>query len=188
MEQQQWPDICRLQGNGDTIGPRPDGRHSSGRLSLVCPSSFSSSPESARCLQHLCRLQIRRCLGRLRLRSPVFMSFLPLPGRLKDYILYREFDLYGQQAGWRSSEETKLKKVTFKVPFPVFHNRVKYSSSNYNMSQKLLERFNLTYFHCSNKQSGRWQMQKMLLNNWSVVEANIHDVSWSEGTHGQSLL
>ncbi|XP_075881309.1 dynein axonemal heavy chain 12 [Nelusetta ayraudi] len=48
--------------------------------------------ENSRCLQHLCRLRIRRCLGRLRLRSPVFMSFLPLPGRLKDYILYREFD------------------------------------------------------------------------------------------------
>ncbi|XP_037608530.1 dynein heavy chain 12, axonemal-like [Sebastes umbrosus] len=67
MEQQQWPDICRLQ-------------------------------ENARCLQHLCRLRIRRCLGRLRLRAPVFMSFLPLPGRLKDYILYREYDLYGRQS------------------------------------------------------------------------------------------
>ncbi|XP_034535658.1 dynein heavy chain 12, axonemal-like [Notolabrus celidotus] len=67
MEQQQWPDICRVQ-------------------------------ENARCLQHLCRLRIRQCLGRLRLRSPVFMSFLPVPGRLKDYILYREYDLYGQQS------------------------------------------------------------------------------------------
>ncbi|CAJ1052008.1 dynein heavy chain 12%2C axonemal-like [Xyrichtys novacula] len=55
--------------------------------------------ESVRCLQHLCRLRIRQCLGRLRLRSPVFMSFLPLPGRLKDYIQYREYDLYGQQSG-----------------------------------------------------------------------------------------
>ncbi|XP_018518841.1 dynein axonemal heavy chain 12 [Lates calcarifer] len=54
--------------------------------------------ENARCLQHLCRLRIRRCLGRLRLRSPVFMSFLPLPGRLKDYILYREYDLCGRQS------------------------------------------------------------------------------------------
>uniref|UniRef100_A0A3Q3KH77 SOCS box domain-containing protein n=1 Tax=Monopterus albus TaxID=43700 RepID=A0A3Q3KH77_MONAL len=67
MEQQQWPDICRLQ-------------------------------ENVRCLQHLCRLRIRRCLGRLRLRSPVFMSFLPLPGQLKDYILYREYDLYSRQS------------------------------------------------------------------------------------------
>ncbi|KAM3849980.1 dynein axonemal heavy chain 12 [Diretmus argenteus] len=54
--------------------------------------------ENVRCLQHLCRLQIRRCLGRLRLRAPVFMSFLPLPGQLKNYILYREYDLYGQQS------------------------------------------------------------------------------------------
>uniref|UniRef100_A0A8C2WCE9 Ankyrin repeat and SOCS box containing 14 n=1 Tax=Cyclopterus lumpus TaxID=8103 RepID=A0A8C2WCE9_CYCLU len=68
MEQQQWPDICRLQ-------------------------------ENARCLQHLCRLQVRRCLGRLRLRSPVSMSFLPLPWRLKDYVLYREYELYGRQSG-----------------------------------------------------------------------------------------
>ncbi|XP_076600251.1 dynein axonemal heavy chain 12 [Chaetodon auriga] len=67
MEQQQWPDICRLQ-------------------------------ESARCLQHLCRLRIRHCLGRLRLRSPIFMSFLPLPGRLRDYILYREYNLYLQSS------------------------------------------------------------------------------------------
>uniref|UniRef100_UPI0037E73AA3 dynein axonemal heavy chain 12 n=1 Tax=Semicossyphus pulcher TaxID=241346 RepID=UPI0037E73AA3 len=67
MEQQQWPDICRLQ-------------------------------ENARCLQHLCRLRIRRCLGRPRLRSPVFMSFLPLPARLKDYVLYSEYDLCSQQS------------------------------------------------------------------------------------------
>ncbi|XP_059184474.1 dynein axonemal heavy chain 12-like isoform X2 [Centropristis striata] len=55
--------------------------------------------ENARCLQHLCRLRIRRCLGRLRVRSPVFMSFLPLPERLKDYVQYREYDLYGRQSG-----------------------------------------------------------------------------------------
>ncbi|KAI1890354.1 hypothetical protein AGOR_G00152870 [Albula goreensis] len=52
--------------------------------------------ENVRCLKHLCRLKIRDCMGRLRLRAPVFMSFLPLPDRLKDYILYREYDLYGQ--------------------------------------------------------------------------------------------
>nr|XP_020655562.1 ankyrin repeat and SOCS box protein 14 [Pogona vitticeps] len=51
---------------------------------------------NARSLQHLCRLRIRKCLGRLRLRCPVFLTFLPLPNRLKDYILYKEYDLYGQ--------------------------------------------------------------------------------------------
>ncbi|XP_030585156.1 dynein heavy chain 12, axonemal [Archocentrus centrarchus] len=49
--------------------------------------------ENARSLQQLCRLRIRRSLGRRRLRSPVFMSFVPLPARLKDYILYRDYDL-----------------------------------------------------------------------------------------------
>ncbi|XP_065115373.1 dynein axonemal heavy chain 12 [Paramisgurnus dabryanus] len=53
--------------------------------------------ENVRGLQHLCRLKIRSCLGRLRLRAPVFMSFLPLPDRLKQYILYKEYDLYSQQ-------------------------------------------------------------------------------------------
>uniref|UniRef100_H2SGL2 Ankyrin repeat and SOCS box containing 14 n=1 Tax=Takifugu rubripes TaxID=31033 RepID=H2SGL2_TAKRU len=55
--------------------------------------------ENARRLKHLCRLRIRRCLGRLRLRSPVFMSFLPLPGRLKDYLLYREYDMCSGTSG-----------------------------------------------------------------------------------------
>uniref|UniRef100_A0A8C1JJS8 Ankyrin repeat and SOCS box containing 14a n=1 Tax=Cyprinus carpio TaxID=7962 RepID=A0A8C1JJS8_CYPCA len=52
--------------------------------------------ENVRCLQHLCRLKIRACLGRLRLRAPIFMSFLPSPDRLKQYILYKEYDLYAQ--------------------------------------------------------------------------------------------
>ncbi|XP_042305064.1 ankyrin repeat and SOCS box protein 14 isoform X2 [Sceloporus undulatus] len=51
---------------------------------------------NARSLKHLCRLRIRKCLGRLRLRCPVFLTFLPLPNRLKEYILYKEYDLYGQ--------------------------------------------------------------------------------------------
>ncbi|KAG9335129.1 hypothetical protein JZ751_005601 [Albula glossodonta] len=49
-----------------------------------------------RSLKHLCRLKIRDCMGRRRLRAPVFMSFLPLPRSLKDYILFREYDLYNQ--------------------------------------------------------------------------------------------
>ncbi|XP_066101471.1 ankyrin repeat and SOCS box protein 14 isoform X1 [Saccopteryx bilineata] len=52
-----------------------------------------SNPRS---LKHLCRLKIRKCMGRLHLRCPVFMSFLPLPNRLKAYVLYKEYDLYGQ--------------------------------------------------------------------------------------------
>ncbi|XP_043934697.1 ankyrin repeat and SOCS box protein 14 isoform X2 [Protopterus annectens] len=51
---------------------------------------------NTRSLKHLCRLKIRKCMGRLHLRCPVFMTFLHLPKRLKDYILYKEYDLYGQ--------------------------------------------------------------------------------------------
>ncbi|XP_006892272.1 PREDICTED: ankyrin repeat and SOCS box protein 14 isoform X1 [Elephantulus edwardii] len=50
-----------------------------------------------RSLKHLCRLKIRKCMGRLHLRCPVFMSFLPLPNRLKAYVLYKEYDLYEQR-------------------------------------------------------------------------------------------
>ncbi|XP_039627215.1 dynein heavy chain 12, axonemal-like isoform X1 [Polypterus senegalus] len=49
--------------------------------------------ENPRSLMHLCRLKIRKCLGRLRLRAPVFMAFLPLPDRLKEFILYKDFSL-----------------------------------------------------------------------------------------------
>ncbi|XP_078269892.1 dynein axonemal heavy chain 12 [Rhinoraja longicauda] len=47
-----------------------------------------------RSLQHLCRLAVRGCMGRMRLRCPVFMTFLPLPQRLKEYILFKEYDRY----------------------------------------------------------------------------------------------
>ncbi|KAM9364896.1 dynein axonemal heavy chain 12 [Pholidichthys leucotaenia] len=57
-------------------------------------NEICSLQENTRCLKHLCRLRIRRSLGRLRLRSPIFMSFLVLPERLKDYILYQEYNLY----------------------------------------------------------------------------------------------
>ncbi|XP_074055011.1 ankyrin repeat and SOCS box protein 14 isoform X1 [Macrotis lagotis] len=59
-------------------------------------SEINSVLTNPRSLKHLCRLKIRKCMGRLRLRCPVFMSFLPLPNRLKEYVLYREYDLYGQ--------------------------------------------------------------------------------------------
>ncbi|KAJ8016092.1 hypothetical protein DPEC_G00003560 [Dallia pectoralis] len=52
--------------------------------------------ENVRSLKHLCRLRIRENLKRLRLRSPVFISYLPLPPRLKDYLRYREYDVYSR--------------------------------------------------------------------------------------------
>ncbi|CAL8367831.1 unnamed protein product [Lota lota] len=51
---------------------------------------------NARSLKHLCRLRIRGYLSQLRLRSPVFISYLPLPPRLRDYLLYKEYDVYSR--------------------------------------------------------------------------------------------
>ncbi|XP_034552211.1 dynein heavy chain 12, axonemal [Notolabrus celidotus] len=51
---------------------------------------------NARSLKHLCRLQIREHFSRLHLKAPVFINFLPLPPRLKDYLRYKEFDVYSR--------------------------------------------------------------------------------------------
>ncbi|XP_068453273.1 dynein axonemal heavy chain 12 isoform X2 [Clinocottus analis] len=51
---------------------------------------------NAQDLKHLCRLRIRDHLSRLRLRAPFFINFLPLPQRLKDYLRYKEFDVYSR--------------------------------------------------------------------------------------------
>lgn len=86
-EQGEWPDICKLQGQlWSRTSKLPVGAFDHNQTPAACLS------ENPRALQHLCRLQIRRRLGRLRLRSSTFMSFLPLPQRLKDYILYREYE------------------------------------------------------------------------------------------------
>ncbi|KAK6480527.1 dynein heavy chain 12, partial [Huso huso] len=68
IQQKQWPEIQQIQ-------------------------------QSPRCLKHLCRLQIRlhpphftKCSLQIRSRS-VFLTFLPLPNRLKDFLLYREYDV-----------------------------------------------------------------------------------------------
>ncbi|KAG9337074.1 hypothetical protein JZ751_029842 [Albula glossodonta] len=66
--------------------PHGDGSHVPHDYEGWTPSVIKDTM-NVRCLKHLCRLKIRDCMGRLRLRAPVFMSFLPLPDRLKDYIL-----------------------------------------------------------------------------------------------------
>ncbi|XP_065411888.1 ankyrin repeat and SOCS box protein 15 isoform X2 [Chrysemys picta bellii] len=52
--------------------------------------------ENPRPLKHLCRLKIRQLMGLRRLRRQASMAKLPLPPVLKDYILYKEYDLYGK--------------------------------------------------------------------------------------------
>ncbi|MCJ8743109.1 hypothetical protein PDJAM_G00089970 [Pangasius djambal] len=49
-----------------------------------------------RCLQHLCRLAIRKRITLRRLNNPRFMSVLPFPPALKNYLVYKEYDLYGR--------------------------------------------------------------------------------------------
>lgn len=51
---------------------------------------------NVRSLKHLCRLRIRERLRSLRLKSPVFLTYLPLPNSLKDYLRFKEYDLYGR--------------------------------------------------------------------------------------------
>uniref|UniRef100_A0A3B3DGI6 Ankyrin repeat and SOCS box containing 14b n=1 Tax=Oryzias melastigma TaxID=30732 RepID=A0A3B3DGI6_ORYME len=51
---------------------------------------------NVRSLKHLCRLRIREHLTFLRLKPPCFINFLPLPPRLKDYLRYKEFDVYSR--------------------------------------------------------------------------------------------
>uniref|UniRef100_UPI00398F0298 ankyrin repeat and SOCS box protein 15-like isoform X5 n=1 Tax=Pristiophorus japonicus TaxID=55135 RepID=UPI00398F0298 len=55
--------------------------------------------ENPRCLKHLCRLIIRKHVGQRRLPNPACLALLPLPPILTDYILYKEYDLYGRGLG-----------------------------------------------------------------------------------------
>nr|XP_026244490.1 ankyrin repeat and SOCS box protein 15 isoform X2 [Urocitellus parryii] len=48
-------------------------------------------------LKHLCRLKIRRLMGLQRLCQPASMEKLPLPPAIQRYLLFKEYDLYGQE-------------------------------------------------------------------------------------------
>ncbi|XP_029334504.1 ankyrin repeat and SOCS box protein 15 isoform X3 [Mus caroli] len=47
-------------------------------------------------LKHLCRLKIRRVMGLQRLCQPASIQKLPLPAAMRRYLLFKEYDLYGQ--------------------------------------------------------------------------------------------
>ncbi|XP_072915209.1 ankyrin repeat and SOCS box protein 15-like isoform X1 [Hemitrygon akajei] len=55
--------------------------------------------ENPRQLKHLCRLKIRKLMGQRRLQDPTCLVSLPLPPMLVDYLLYKEYDLYGKSLG-----------------------------------------------------------------------------------------
>ncbi|XP_046878677.1 ankyrin repeat and SOCS box protein 15-like [Hypomesus transpacificus] len=51
-----------------------------------------------RALQHLCRLIIRKQMTPRRLSDPIVMATVPFPPALKNYLTYREYDLYGKSS------------------------------------------------------------------------------------------
>ncbi|XP_066522979.1 ankyrin repeat and SOCS box protein 15b [Hoplias malabaricus] len=55
---------------------------------------------SPRSLQHLCRLLIRKRMTLKRLNNPEFMSEVPFPPALKNYLIYKEYDIYGKMDEW----------------------------------------------------------------------------------------
>ncbi|KAL6459523.1 hypothetical protein MHYP_G00312820 [Metynnis hypsauchen] len=55
---------------------------------------------SPRSLQHLCRLLIREKMTLRSLNDPEFMSAVPFPPTLKNYLIYKEYDLYGRMDEW----------------------------------------------------------------------------------------
>ncbi|KAG5267911.1 hypothetical protein AALO_G00227340 [Alosa alosa] len=48
-----------------------------------------------RSLQHQCRLVIRKHMTTRRLSDPEFMETVPFPPTIKNYLIYKEYDLYG---------------------------------------------------------------------------------------------
>nr|XP_025968804.1 ankyrin repeat and SOCS box protein 15 isoform X5 [Dromaius novaehollandiae]XP_025968805.1 ankyrin repeat and SOCS box protein 15 isoform X5 [Dromaius novaehollandiae]XP_025968806.1 ankyrin repeat and SOCS box protein 15 isoform X5 [Dromaius novaehollandiae] len=52
--------------------------------------------DNPRSLKHLCRLKIRKLMGLKSLQKLSSMKKFPLPPVLKNYILYKEYDLYGE--------------------------------------------------------------------------------------------
>ncbi|XP_042728336.1 ankyrin repeat and SOCS box protein 15 isoform X2 [Lagopus leucura] len=53
--------------------------------------------DNPRPLKHLCRLKIRKLMGLWRLQKLSSMKKFPLPPVLWNYILYKEYDLYGKE-------------------------------------------------------------------------------------------
>lgn len=96
-EQKQWLEICHIQSENCHRVAWVWYFKFIAVLTCIRRHNWLDLPlGNARSLMHLCRLRIRRHLIQLRLRAPVFISFLPLPPRLKDYLQYKEFDVYSR--------------------------------------------------------------------------------------------
>ncbi|XP_058045885.1 ankyrin repeat and SOCS box protein 15 isoform X2 [Ahaetulla prasina] len=53
--------------------------------------------ENPRPLKHLCRLKIRKYMGLVRRDNTLSVKNLPLPSILMEFILFKEYDLYGRE-------------------------------------------------------------------------------------------
>lgn len=97
-EQKQWQEICHIQSKNCHDPALFICQLSARVLRNLCDLTdfIFTHTGNARSLKHLCRLRLREHLSRLRLRAPVFINFLPLPPLLKDYLRYKEFDVYSR--------------------------------------------------------------------------------------------
>lgn len=92
MEQKQWQEICEIQSKTGTMQIL----YPLVVMTFITKLTFYLTTGNARSLKHLCRLRIRDHFSHLRMRASVFINFLPLPPRLKDYLRYKEFDVYSR--------------------------------------------------------------------------------------------
>lgn len=95
-EQKQWLEICHIQSKNYFSHAFTLRKTAVISLCTYKPALYFLTSGNARSLKHLCRLRIRERLSQLRLRAPVFIGFLPLPASLKDYLRYKEYDIYSR--------------------------------------------------------------------------------------------
>lgn len=92
----EWPDICAILSKpyrnvcSIPLTLKGCGKH----VVNICLLDVNLG--NPRDLQHLCRLVIRKRIAQRRLNNPRFMSALPFPPALKNYLIYKEYDLYGR--------------------------------------------------------------------------------------------
>lgn len=71
-------------------------RHAVNHNKRLCMISLSPDPGNPRPLKHLCRLVMRRQMTPKRLSDPDIMDSAPFAPRVKSYLVYKEFDIYGK--------------------------------------------------------------------------------------------
>ncbi len=90
--QEEWPDIC------DILSKTPVSHSCHSKPVWDTTNHFFvylvlGNPRS---LKHQARLVIRRRMTLRRLNDPELMSTVPFPPALKNFLLYKEYDIYGR--------------------------------------------------------------------------------------------